>query len=310
MSLKTITQKVRARTGTNESPYLTRLINDAAEELYRADDLVGANKELLVKIPSIGTKIMAFPHYVHEIRGLRYYYSMVTIKQNMVEGRYANDNAGIKLDNWRDLGTSPLMVQITNASTLTFSIPMVESEDIVISVVGSTPNSSRLEEKVTIKAGNLSVETSANFDKVQSLTKLAPNTYNITVTDAEDTELTIIPNNEICSCYKIIQIRDDKFTGQLENSGIEVLYKEKFVPLVNDSDTFLDGRYDDAIYWKFLEAWYSTQDGKGQESLMCHAKSDEIVKQIARDCNTAKDLSMQFAPCQYYNMFGQSWAQY
>jgi hypothetical protein len=316
MSLLTIRQKCLTRTGSNKDAssndfaLLNRLINDAAEEVYRSDDLNGALKEELIAIPSVNSKMLAFPAYMFEIRAMRWYDSMTIIKLRTIHARFQNDNYGIKLEDWRDIGYSPLQQQITNASTLKFTIPLAELSDIKISVVGKTPNSSRIEEIVTIATGSLEVETVNDFEEVVSITKSRVTNYNITVEDAEENELALIPNNELQSRYKIVQIRDDKFSGQQENCGIEVLYKEKFVPMVNNSDTFLDGSYDEAIYWKFLEYWYSTHEGKAQEALMSMQKSAEIVEQVRNNANLNKDMQIQFGENRFYNMFGRSYTPY
>lgn len=312
MSLKTIRAKVIARTGNTavDLSYTNRLINDASEEIYRTDDLVGATKELLLAIPATDTKLLALPAYVQEIRGIRWYDSGFTIRQNTIHARFQNDGNGIKLLNWRDLGMSPLQLQIANASTIVFSIPLVDTASVMLSVVGSTPNSSRVEETLTIPAGSLEVETAGNFDQIFSITKTASSLYDITATDADGNVLTLIPNNELSPKYKIIQIRDDRIVGQIEDCGVEILYKDKFVPMVSDNDQFLDGRYDDAIYWKFLEHWYSTQEGKEEDSILARAKCDEIMQQIAQDSTVAKDKYIQYGPNPFYNLFGSSYTRY
>lgn len=309
MSFKTIRAKCIARTGSTATDlsYMNRLINDAAEELYRSDDLVGSTKEFICAIPATDTKIMALPYYIQEIRGIRWYDSGFQIVQNDKNTRYQNNGRGIHMLNWRDLDMSPLQLQILNASTLILSIPIGETETISISIVGSTPNSARIEEIVTIPVGELEVETVNDFDNVFSITKQKVNKYNISVSDAEGNVLAEIPNNELTSRYKLIQIRDDRVIGVTAlNSGVEVLYKEKFNPMVNDNDQFLDGRYDDAIYWKFLEHWFSTQDGKEDDALMSRSKCSEILMQIGQDNTATKDKYIQAAPNPFYAMMGKS----
>src|SRR5205823_97903 len=110
-------------------------------------------------------------------------------------------------------------------STLIFKFPapLIDNEDVTIRVIGKTPNSYRTEEALTIAAGQTEIESENDYEEIYSITKDAPNKYNIKVYDANEIELAEIPNSELSPKYTIIQVLDDNIEGATQTSGVEIM---------------------------------------------------------------------------------------
>lgn len=312
MSLQSIRAKVISRTLTSisnaaELTYLNRLINDAVEDIYRVNDLVGSIQEQIIYWADLDSKMLSLPHYILEIRGLRWYEGGSQIVMQTPHARYQTNGYGQSSLNWREVGQSALSRQITNASTLTFTLPLAETVAVVITVIGQTPNSTRLAEEVTIPAGSLSVDTVNDFVLVKTISKEDTNTYDIAITDADGVSLGSIPNTELKSQYKVIQVNDDRLLNPTQLSGVEILFKRRLTPLVEDLDEVLDGRYDEAIYWKCISNWYSTQDDKAQEAILSLQQAKAIMEQVATEYGATKEQNLQFDYNKCYGLFDVGW---
>jgi hypothetical protein len=245
---------IPATSDADQKVLVTARINEAAKELYEDQDFNEAKREDIFNI-DVASQVIALPWYVEYIRGWRFFNSRLPGVVDTKDNRY-NEGHGNETwyQKWRSKGFSPLMREISNESTLTFTIPEPEQEDITINIIGATALASKNQETVVIPAGSLSVESVGNYTKVNNIIKSAPCGFDITVTDAEDNVMSIIPNHRTYALYHIIQIFDwDNMYLTSTSAQVEILYKEKFNELVNDYDEFLFGdKYDKAIYWKYL----------------------------------------------------------
>ena len=311
MSLKNIRASIAADTGyhpdssVEDKQYLDAQINNVVENLYNAQDLPNSLFEIITFYDQ-DAKLVSLPSYVGHIRGARYYDSPYGITLRDIRPRYATDSYTIQLADFREVGVSSLAIQPDEWSILTFSLPEgeVAEKDIVIAIVGETSVASRIEEQVTIPEGSRSVSSINNWKEAPSvIRKNDTNNHDITVTDINGEELAIIPNHMLASTYSIWQFRDDNLLGQISTNSIEVLYKEKLRPLVNDYDEFLLSKYDDIIAWQFLELYYSKQEGK--KELADQARDQWTVGLVDVNRNNArgKKAEEQFVPNKFYGLF-------
>ena len=307
MSLKTIRADIAARIGLNlqvesEVLFINHEINDAAEELYIGYDLVGCLKENIFSFVNTD-KIISLPYDVYSIRGIRYYDSKYKIPLNDQRPRYSNQGWSRLALNYREIGDSPLSRQLENFSILNFSIPLSVATDVVISLIGKTPNSARVQETVTIPAGSLSVNTTGNFETIFSIIKNDTCTYDITVQTADNTIVAIIPNSELVSRYKILQVLDDTISTGIENAGVEILYKPRFTPFQNDSDEFPCQGYDKAIFWKYMEHYYAGQKDGMEKATASYGKCQDVISQIARNAESGREMEVEFAANPFYGLY-------
>ena len=313
MSLQNIRARIDSEAGFNsvlnedDKTYLNQRINAIATELYDKQDLVGSMFEV-IGFWDNDTKLVSFPPSVGEVRGAHYYDSPVEITLRDIRPRYATGFYGIQLKDFRELGISSLAVQMDNYSGLSFSLPEgeVAEKDIVITIIGQTPVSTRKQERVTILTGENSVTSTNNWiGAPETIKKLEACEFDITVMDIEETELAIIPNNALLSEYLIFQVRDDNMVGQLSSNSIEILYKKKLEPLVNEGDEFLSGKYDEVILWKFLEEFWSTQEGKEKQVANAQFQYASKLSAINNKKSSGKKIEMQTVPNRFYSLFSR-----
>lgn len=312
MALKTIRDEIAVEAGyhpdtsVDDKSYLNKKINRLVFDLYTLNDLVGSLMEIIVFYDDT-LKLVSLPWYVGEVRGARYYDSPIPITLRDIRPRYAVDSYGIQMSDFREVGISSLAIQLQEWSVLKFALPEgeVANEDILISIVGETPTSANHEEQVTIPQGANEVTTTSNWiNAPRIIQKSKASQFDIFITDAEDNELAIFPNGEIRSQYSIWQVRDDLLIGQISANSIEVLYKTRFMEMVNDYDEFLNGKYDDVIVWKFLDEFWAKKEGK--EEQRDEAKRLWVAKmaQVNKDKSRGKKAELQSTPNKFYSLFG------
>lgn len=313
MSLQKILLDIASECGVSisddtERLWAIKMVNDAAKELWETEDLVGSLRELTFNIDSDAqsSSMVSLPGYVDQLRGVKY--SQVLggkIPQNDMRPRYhfgrgwgANAFA-MPVRVVRE--SSPLKRDIINASIITFSIPESEDNDIVITIVGETTNSSRTAEKVTIIAGSTEVSTVGNFiGDLINIEKTSTNINNITITDVDYNELGVIFNNELKPKYKWLELQDNNvLRGQSNTSpiytSIDILYKPKFIPFVELFDEFqASDKYDRAIFYKFQELYFAQQDGKLENAILAGAKVKKLVDDMNIDSEQGRELEMEF----------------
>lgn len=304
MSYSSIKAKCIAVSGIKDDLFAKRLVNDAAREVYESADLKGSLKEAIIYFSDTDTKLFSIPFYMQNIRAARWYGSQAKIQITDIAPRFQDYSWGLDLLDWREIGESTLNVQVDNASTLRFVLPIEETEAVTITVVGKTPNSERLSETVTIAAGTLEIETANDFVIAPvSITKNRTTTYDINILDADGDVVGKIPNHQLVSRYVIYQVRDDSIQGMPEISGVEILYKEQFQTFENDNDSLLSDRYDDAIYWKFMEHHHAqTKDGL-QNALAARAKAEEIIVQNSINLQRGKKLKFEYVANKFYGLW-------
>lgn len=309
MSLKSIRADVASKLAFNvadpaEKAFVDNRINQAADEIWTKNDLPGSLRELVLYYDGT-TKQVALPYFIMIGRGFRFYNSQYKIPINTMHPRYQIQGFGQYSLNWREKQKSPVAILITNQSVLNFVLPHAESNAIDIYVIGTTPTAYKVQEKVTIPAGSLTVATTNNYIELFSISKSAVNTYNIAITDADDTVIGEIPNSELSGRYIIMQVLDDNIEGSSLTTGVEVLYKPFYQLLVNDYDEFQEAKYDQAIYWKVLEHYHGRQDDSEatQRAMAAQAKCEQLVNEIAKNALIGKDMEIQYAPNQFYGLW-------
>lgn len=277
-------------------------INSAAKELHDCCDIPEALDEEVFDI-NVESQQVALPGYVGKVRGHRYFDTRLAIDGDDARNRYNYSNCAeneLWYMQWRQKRTSALQRELSNQSVLKFSVPIAEDADVTLQVSGKTDKSHRLMETVTLTAGSLEVITSANWISVESITKLATTKYNITVKDVEDRTVATILNSELLSNYIVYQIADTEgFQLPAETSGVEILFKKKFQPFVNDGDCFHGtDRYDRAIFWKYME----TISRKSEDAILFAAKCKAIMRELLTDDEAGKRRKIKFSNKAWFNV--------
>ena len=286
--------------------YLNSQINQVATELYDIHDLVGSLFETIAFLTDYTERLISTPWYVGDIRGARYYDCPRQVSLRDIRPRFGTDGWGIQLFDFREVGTSSLAIQPTEWSSLVFSLPEgeVSEKNLTITIVGQTPVASSVEEQLLLAAGQNNVTSSNNWiEAPRVIEKSALNKFDILITDINGVELGVIPNSELRSQYSIWQVMDDSMISVVNTNSLEILYKEKFQPLVNDYDEFLAGRYDEILIWKFLDEYWSKQEGKDVLSEQARARWIGKLGVVNRNKSKGKKVMLQTVPNQYYGLF-------
>jgi hypothetical protein len=316
MSLKNIRSNIAAEAGyhpdssSDDLVYLNNQINQIAYEVYTAQDLVGSLFEIIAFFTDFTEKLISTPWYVGEIRAGKYYDTPRTITLRDIRPRFGTDGWTVQLFDFREVGTSTFAISNTEYSTLTFSLPEgeVETEDIIITIVGETPVASQVEEQIVLIAGQNSVSSANNWiGAPKVIEKNRTNLFDITITNINSLELGIIPNGELRSLYAIWQVQDDSLISILTTNSMEILYKEKYRQLVNDYDEFLNGRYDEVIIWKFLDEYWSKQDGKKDLAEGAALKWMSKLAGVNKNKSKGKKIELQTVPNKFYGLFDSTY---
>jgi len=317
MSLQTILTRISSDLGisiTTESEldWAITKVNELAKELYDSKDIKDCLREVTINLDTddegpVFSSLVSLPHFVGELRGIRY--SNITggkIPLNDMRPRYHSgkgwgaNSFAIPYRLVRE--DAPIKHDIVNASVLTISVDVAESVDVHVVVVGQTDNSSRVQEIITLTAGQLTVDSVGNFEEIESISKLEYTNNDIIITDVESNEIATIPNNSLQSLYKWLELNDANasiagtaaLSGQL--SAIDLLFKQRFMPFVNLYDEFVCRGCDSILFYKFA-AWYEAKTpGYEQRALMAQGKADELLSNLLIDSETGVAMEMQFGP--------------
>jgi hypothetical protein len=294
-----------------EKAWLRTKVNEGARDLYQSSDLSGSLREQVFDINPTGNQI-SLPWQVGEIRAARYYDSGRKIPLHDMRPRYHTDGWAESVYDiiWRVKTISAIASQLVSATRLTVSIPKAESSDFRVAIVGATTNSNRVEEQLLFVAGETSKETTNVFspvrpDCIDFIGKSGPTTYDVTIADANNNVLAVIPNNLESTRYTVIQVHPRRLSeAQTESCQcIEVLYKHTFFPFVNDYDEFVCAGYDEAIYWNFVLNWNASQPGMEQRVILASAKIQDVLSKRAKESTMGKEKMIDLGPNLMRRMF-------
>ncbi len=283
-----------------DAEYLSSWINRAAKEVYESTDLPGSLREQVFKVwPN---KQISLPQYVGELRAIREFYYYDKIELNDMRPRY-NYNPWPQIwRRWRLKNPKPIMTDIENVSPLTITIPIAEPL-VIVSIVGQTDNSNRIQENITMDA--VSKTTTNSFIDIISITKNIPSTNNISIVDIDNIEISNIANNILAVTYLIADVSELPFVGESPygEKFVEVLYKERLGLLINDSDEFPCVGFDDVIVYKALELWTSQQQGNELRAAAYFQKAAQVMAARIEHVEGPIQKEMTFGPSGYIGMF-------
>lgn len=238
---------------------LLRFANEAAAELYDQSDMAGSLMEQVFKVN--GDQTISMPYYVGPVRGVRELASMQNWHINQMRPRYNQFNWPDMWRNYRLRNKQALQATVTNQSVGVISVFAVEVPPIVVSVTGSTPNSSSFTEVVVMDA--TTKMTTNTFLDYTSVSKNVINAYDVTLSDVDGKLLTTIPNKQFSAIYQILDISSCPWLPQnispLDNY-VEILYKKALLILNDDNDEFPAFNYDNIIVNKMMQLWAEEQN--------------------------------------------------
>jgi hypothetical protein len=306
MALLDILKLVASDEGINiddagEKTSVITFVNKAAQEIYDQEDFPESLDEDTFDI-DISSQIIALPWYAEHIRGWRFQdariQGSVADKRNRYQDGIGNE---VWQTRWRHKKHSALQRELTNESVLKVSVPIAETSTVTIDIIGTTSNSSNSKESLVFTPGDLTKTSVGNYkEPILTIRKDRATNYDFTVKDVNDNVVAVIPNHRNEAKYRIIQILDcDAFSFTSTMSTVEILYKKRFNPLVNDSDEFLGGdKFDMAVFWRYKE--HRSEDV--EKAVAFATKVDEVLSKITSNEQMGTRRAIGFVRNPYFNM--------
>lgn len=288
-------------------------VNELAQELHESTDLVNSLDELLLWYDP-AEKQVALPYLVDELRGIAWYLGPEKITMNDMRPLYGNNmDMYTQCLNWRDKYEHPFARPLINYSRLKFTLPAELDYDIPIKIIGRTEDSDRLIELVNFSHHTTEVECQSTWINVESIQKELITKYNISIFDVENNLLGVIPNIATECRYRIIQILDDSVQHNQLTTGVRVLFKKRFFPMINDEDVFSCGNlYDKMIQWKFLYEYWSKMETPTAQLKAANALQmvTLLTHQKEKNHNQGHDKPMEVKPQPMFGMFRRYYSRY
>lgn len=307
MSLEYILRRVESKSGLSASNSAQRarlldVINEAARELYKSRDLPNCLQECYVRVTADSE--IALPQFVDEIRAIRSteWNDIWTLRD--MRPRYNSVDWPNKWRSWRIKGYSPIAVTHTNAAPGTIEIEQANSE-CVVSLVGETESSNKIAEEVTLSA--TTQPWTINFTGFKTIKKNIVTDHDVTIKDADGTELAILYSDQLESKYLIVDVSayPDLQTCQDGSSVMEVLFKPKLPRLENDTDSFPVFGFDDVLVLKTMQLLMEDEEGKEQKAILAFNKAEHLINRITEDKNGTVEKQIKFVPNKKFGIFNR-----
>lgn len=273
--LKDIVEFVKSRAGIPDRSTALREINFAWREIWNIDDLPNSLFEITV-VPSDGLAMLTLPFFVGKVRGVKCNRSRIRVELNSPRARYQSDEYIKSPFTWDILGTTPLKQNIVNCSTLDLTIVEPESEELVVTLMGPTDNTSEDREQVIFAPGELTKRTKKRFVDLIGLSKNILTQSDVQVTGPNREDLATIPNCYFGANNIIIQIREKNTTFCPDCECYDVLYK-RVPPILYHDETPIPNGYDEALMTKTLEWITLPKDGQEQKMLLYAEKAKALL---------------------------------
>lgn len=288
MPLSIIYNQFASQTGLTASSqrnFCLQFINRAAEDIYTKIDPREALRECVFLMQEQYATV-TLPYFVGKIRKIRQYSTGIQANLHDMLPRYHTQGWAELYHylTWRIKGEIPIGRDIQNEGPLTLALPDGEvigaGETFSIYITGGNTKRQRFTEQVDFVVGVNSVNTTNLFSTIESISKTAPCNYDVTIDDPDGNELASLPNSLLTTKYTVIQLTDYE---PISNYYVEILYKQELLPFFNNFDEFPARGYDQAIFFKALELYYATKEGRETEVILASKKCDALLKQISED---------------------------
>ena len=286
-------------------------VNAAAKRIWDDYDLIGSIREETISC-DISEGMQALPWYMSAVRGAKIHGTRVKIDL-LDEHQYYQTNAFFQSPyTVRVKSEVPLFTPLATASKITISIPLAENSKFEVTVRGSGQAGASVSETMIFNPGELSKTTKTLFipssngsldATISAVTKNILTVNDVLISDMNSNILGFIPARSYTAAYLRLQIYDQmRF---VIDPGYDIMFKLRFQYLLNDSDTFLNDLYDDAIYWRFVHDRTSLKNSDPEALAYAQAaltRSFEIVKSIAINNQASIESRLDFGRNRFLNL--------
>jgi len=274
--LKNVIDFVVSRTKMSREDAL-REINFAWRETWNSDDLPNSLFEISVTPVDSNARI-SLPWYVGEVRGVKqnYGYGRTRIELNTPRPYYQDQVYLQSPFTWRNLGSSPLVRSITNATTvnLTFTEPVTKA--VTVSLIGPNDNGSNDREQIVFDINDITKTSTKRFTDFNAIAKSVITETDLIVKDSNDVELARIPNLAFEAKNTIWQITDKCFVACNYCRCFDVLYKLPAPYLYFDEQAV---PFEEVLMAKTMEWIALPKEGQEQKAVLYGEKAKQLIIQ-------------------------------
>lgn len=303
--LKRILNLIAENTGLNpndpnQRAHMVEHVNLSAKCLHDSTDLENSHETEDFNV-SVGTALVAFPPRVGEVRKIRY----VQTAEKVVLGGPASrfNESGYNDANYLTIVSQTkraLERDIDVEGKLTFTLPIAQANDVSFTIVGKNSKASQVVETLVIPAGQLTLDTTNVFSYVTNLLRSGLVTVDCIITDLNNMELAIFPNNVIELEHQVVRVAEyvTSFGTNVSERAVEVYYKKALTSMEKDYDTFVCGDlYDEALAWNYIKSF-----GPTDLRQLARESESKILADIGRDKNKGQLNKVDVAPNKYYSI--------
>lgn len=271
--LKDVIDFVMSRTGYKDREIALREINYAWREIWIADDLPGSLFEMSVQ-PFDQTARISLPHFVGEIRGVKYNAGRIRVDLYTPRPYYQDDTYFQSPYIWRILGSSPLSTTIVNATQLGFSIEAAEEKTFKVYTQGISDFASNDYEEITFQPGDKGpIWSKKSWTDANSITKDALLASNVSIIGQNGEDFGYIANDEYEARNTIVQITDKCFAVCNQCRCFDILYKRPAPILHNEYATV---PFEEVLMAKTIE-WIMLPKEGGETKAALFAEKGRVL---------------------------------
>jgi hypothetical protein len=289
MALKYIMDKVAADLGieqddASERAVLVDKINEAARDLYSRPDVPISLMECYVR--ATANKEIALPPFVGELRAIRpgcKDFCSDKWELHTMFPRYNRVEWVNIWKNWRVKGYVPVAIEWTNTAPGTIIYPEIDT-DLIITIIGSTDNSNRATDSITMTTA--SKVWTKSFNNILKISKNKLTTYDVILEDAEGDECAIIYADQLEARYMLADVSEfPNWQCNCEDgtSVMEILYKPILPVMKEDTDFFPVDGFDDVLVIMTKMLYTELEEGKEQRAILMGEKARQLTNQFTQN---------------------------
>lgn len=244
----------RANDGTADRAVLLRRVNKACSTLRKIWILPNTVREDFMCFDTLVSHDYVTPEHVEHVFAVRQSTMGERIRIQDHFPRYFTVPWKQPFNVWRNTGRRAFYQTPQMSSQLTIASLGTETAPFTVTVTGPTATSEVTAETITIYPGASTTTTNQFMFNdslgIRSLAKSAVTVGDVSVTAvglAGPMEIARIKNSNFDCSYLLWSLCDDKAYTVWFDNCFEVLYRETFRPLCNDTDVFSDNGYDDVV---------------------------------------------------------------
>lgn len=298
--------ELSSTSGLTDQNRLLAILNLAGLEIWTGNDF----PDTLEEQPFIVTQEIrvTFPWYVYCPRAVKGC-DKIPVELNTPRPWYFDSKWFLTPWEWRHIKSTPLIQNINNATTITFSRPSIgnqqyENTDVNITITGSTDLGSKVTEVVLLARGQGSISTTNRFLDVIDVHKDVFCQTDISGATADGVVIIQLPNHLFEARNSLWQIRDDCYPYIYCCMNmcrcLLIAYKRIYEPFANPNDPIKDSLYLPLI-WKAREISKINADA---DIPIFAAKYQQAMRDVSFNYSLGKQIKLNTPRNRFTKVYG------